>query len=311
MNVLVTGATGHIGRAVVSVLARRGHKVAAVVRDRAKAEAILAGIPNVTLIESALEELTAHAIKEEVGDVAGCIHLAWSGVATASQQNASSEFINARVGMKLLDVLAKLDCKTFVGIGSQAEYGLHEGAIDENAREAPITPYGIEKLDFKRKAEAECLRHGFRYVWLRVFSTYGVGDVPSHLLPMVITKFLDCHSPELTECRQVWDFLNVKDCALAIALALEMDHVHGVYNVGSGKPVILRDVIELIREELGPGTVSAIYGAIEYRRNQVMHLQAEIGKISRATGWDPAIDVENGMREYVGIMRMNRGNANA
>jgi nucleoside-diphosphate-sugar epimerase len=113
----------------------------------------------------------------------------------------------------------------------------------------------------------------------------------------VIREFLHGRAPQVTRCEQRWDYLFVTDAARAIA-EVGGQCSPGVYNLGSGEAPVLRDVLELIRQECG-ATVSPAYGAVPYRDDQVLHLQADISKLSTSTGWTPSVSLADGIRATV------------
>jgi nucleoside-diphosphate-sugar epimerase len=71
-----------------------------------------------------------------------------------------------------------------------------------------------------------------------------------------------------------------------------------VFNLGSGTATPLKKIIEIIRGELGC-SIAPNYGAVPYRPDQVMHLQADIAKLRAATGWTPEVSLEDGLRQTV------------
>jgi len=89
----------------------------------------------------------------------------------------------------------------------------------------------------------------------------------------------------------------VADAALAI-VSVANGNVSGVFNLGSGLARPLKQIIEAVRAELRTPVVPA-YGAIPYRPDQVMHLQADIAKLHAATGWLPQVGLEEGIRQTV------------
>ncbi len=137
--------------------------------------------------------------------------------------------------------------------------------------------------------------------WLRVFSTYGPGDHPHWFIPQVISEFLHNRAPKVTLCEQRWDYLFVEDAARAIVQVSEKK-TGGIFNLGSGQAPPLRDTLELIRKECGTKAVPS-YGAVPYRDDQVFHLQADVRKLSAATGWYPRVSLAEGLRATIAYER--------
>jgi nucleoside-diphosphate-sugar epimerase len=144
-----------------------------------------------------------------------------------------------------------------------------------------------------------------RYVWLRIFSTYGPRDHLRWLIPYVTMTLLRGERPSLTEGRQQWDYIHVADIATAVAAVVDDVDAEGVYNVGSGRVVTVRRVVERIRDLIDP-SLSIGFGELLYRPDQVMHLEADISRLQRATGWTPRIDLDEGLALTVDWYRANR-----
>ena len=90
-------------------------------------------------------------------------------------------------------------------------------------------------------------------------------------------------------------YLYVEDAANAIALAVTDQEVCGVYNLGTGKAYEVRHVVKEIAALIDPSIVLD-FGALPYRPDQVMHLQASILRLQKATGWKAKIDLSEGLR---------------
>jgi nucleoside-diphosphate-sugar epimerase len=135
-------------------------------------------------------------------------------------------------------------------------------------------------------------------VWLRLFSTYGPADNPGWLIPMLATEMLAGRRPQLTLGTQRWDWLHVDDVARSIVAAAEAKEMDGVFNLGSGTAVSVRSVAERIRDLAAPD-MELVFGEVPFRPDQVMHMQADIERLVAATGWRPAIAIEDGLAGVV------------
>ena len=102
----------------------------------------------------------------------------------------------------------------------------------------------------------------------------------------------------LTKCAQRWEFTHVRDAARGFISLLETPTAHGVFNVAAGRAVCLRNVVMTLRE-LMAADVSPVFGALAYRPDQVMHLEAKIDRIREATGWSPQTSLADGLAETV------------
>ncbi|MBX9749591.1 MAG: GDP-mannose 4,6-dehydratase, partial [Roseococcus sp.] len=100
--------------------------------------------------------------------------------------------------------------------------------------------------------------------------------------------------PKTTLGTQSWDWLHVEDVARGILAVATHGTASGVFNLGSGRAVRVRDVVERIRDLAAPG-MELVFGEIPFRPDQVMHMQADISRLGGATGWAPRIAIEEGL----------------
>ncbi|WP_293911904.1 NAD-dependent epimerase/dehydratase family protein, partial [Deinococcus sp.] len=139
---------------------------------------------------------------------------------------------------------------------------------------------------------------GMRFVWIRLLATYGPMDDPRHLLPSVVSQLLEGKCPALTPGEQLWDYLYVDDAVEAIARLGTDTRAAGIFNLGSGEAFSVRSVAELIRDKIDPALPLG-FGEIPYRPDQVMHLQADITKLTDATGWRPQVSLAEGLSRTI------------
>jgi UDP-glucose 4-epimerase len=229
------------------------------------------------------------------------IHCAWRGVA-GNQRNEDFQLTeNVSLTLRSVDFAAAVGCAQWIGMGSQAEYGNQNRCLDEDAPLRPTTKYGEAKKAAGIEALERCSSVGMIGAWVRVFSTYGPDDSPEWFIPYVVQEFLAGRAPKLTRCEQLWDYLYVDDASQAL-VALADASAGGVFNLGSGRARPLRTFVEAARTEVGTDVMPQ-YGAIPYRPDQVMHLEADISRLVAATGWQPRVDIQEGMRATVAFER--------
>jgi nucleoside-diphosphate-sugar epimerase len=195
--------------------------------------------------------------------------------------------------------------RTWVGLGSHAEYGPLNAKIDEESPTRPATLYGVTKLCAGLLSQHLCRRFNMRFVWLRLFSSYGPMDDPGWLIPYLILTLLRGERPALTAGTQRWDYLYVTDVAEAIYLALVTPAAHGIFNLGSGEAPPLKEIVQEIRDLIDPGRPLG-FGEIPYRPDQVMHLEADSQRLQDAVGWRPKISLKEGLTRTVEWYREHR-----
>ena len=296
LHVAITGATGFIGAAIVADLLACGRRVTVLLRPESDLTRLLAMRGFETLAYSnLLDDAVVRDLRERKPDV--FIHCGWRGVGGADRNEMFQITENVPTTVSAVELAAAAGCRQWIGLGSQAEYGNQNCRISETDALHPSTRYGRAKLAAGRAALSLCEAHRIAGAWLRVFSTYGPGDAPHWLIPYVIQEFLGGRPPRLTACEQRWDYLYVADAAQAV-VSVANGVASGVFNLGSGSARPLIDFIEAIRREVG-SPVEPIYGAVPYRADQVMHLEADTSRLTAATGWRARTSIAEGIRGTV------------
>jgi UDP-glucose 4-epimerase len=302
VRVLLTGATGFVGSHVLARLLRDGeHRVALVLRPASARWRIAELVDRVHVIEGDLGH--AAALAEPVGRFGpeAVVHLAWGHVADRDQ-SPLLQVDNVRDTIELVRMVRAAGARHFLGVGSQAEYGPCPACIDEGQPTCPATPYGTAKLCAGLLAEQMCLCLGVRFAWLRLFSVYGPMDLPTTMISRVGGALLRGERPVTTRGEQLWDYLYVADAAEAIHGVLREPSASGVFNLGSGRVQTIRSVIERLRDLIRPGAEVG-FGELAYCPGQLMHLEANVERLRRSTGWDATTDLDAGLAHTVAWLR--------
>ena len=294
MRCLVTGASGHLGSHLVRRLLRDGHAVTGLVRQESDLWRLQDVRSQLQLIYGDLATLDSlgGATPEVV------FHLAWFGVTSPDRDDPRQIDWNLRGTIQLLRLAQAAGCQCWVGLGSQAEYGLASGILHEDLPTQPVTLYGAAKLSAGLLTRQLCRLAGTRYIWLRLLATYGPQDDAQHLIPKVIQQLLDRQQPALTAGEQRWDYLFIEDAAEALCRVAFTPQVDGIFNLGSGEAHQVRKIVERIRDQIDP-RLPLNLGALPYRPDQVMHLQTQIDRLRTATGWQPRTALADGLTKTV------------
>ena len=305
MRCLVTGASGHVGAFLTKCLLARGSEVAVLVRPQSDLWRIADVLGQITVLHGVLGDLTAANGKLEAWGPDTVFHLAWSGVTGAYRNDPAQITRNVAGSLELFDAARKAGMNTWVGFGSQAEYGSVDDLLTEDMTPRPATAYGVAKHCLAVMIEKLCAMTETRFLWLRLLAAYGPMDDPRHLLPTVIEQLIDGVRPALTPGEQLWDYLYIDDAIEAVCRLAQQTSATGVFNLGSGKAQSVRSIVEQIRNLIDPALPLG-FGDVPYRSDQVMHLQADITKIKAATGWTPQISLLEGLQRTIDWHRKQR-----
>lgn len=306
-RILVTGANGFVGRNTLDPLRARGFEVHGV-----KAPGDVLGVRGV--VEHGVDLLDPHEVRRLVNEVAPShlLHLAWyteHGKYWEAPENldwVAASLIMARA-------FHEHGGSRMVMVGSCAEYDWAaphlegEDPCETSACLEGVTPckpanlYGVSKHTLHTLISAFNARAGISGAWARIFFLYGPAEDPSRLVASVIRSLLSGEPAECTHGEQVRDFLHVTDAGSALA-ALVDSGVEGPVNVASGKAVPLRDLLHVLGEQLGRADLIR-YGARPAPPDDPAILAADTRRLNDEVGWEPAIDLETGLKATIAWWR--------
>jgi nucleoside-diphosphate-sugar epimerase len=242
-KILVTGATGFIGRYVVERLLSGGHRVIATSahEDRARRFDWFDRVHYIPFeLASYQPEVDYYRFFDEPDAL---IHLAWEGL--PNYKAAFHIDINLPRHSAFLANLVRNGLRDLTVTGTCLEYGMQEGCLREDAPSMPGTPYANAKDDLRRSLEPFEVQYGVTVKWLRLFYMYGPGQSPNSLLSQ-LDKALDAGELvfNMSGGEQVRDYLPVEkmaDCIVDISL---QNVLTGIFNACSGQPVTVRRLVE-------------------------------------------------------------------
>jgi nucleoside-diphosphate-sugar epimerase len=290
-RILVTGASGFIGREVAALLVAQGHEVHGVARHPATD---IAGVR--WHAEDLLAPEAAGALAWRIG-AQELVHLAWY----ADPAHYRESVVNlawVEASLRLLRAFAAAGGRRAVLAGSVFEYDWAGGVCHETATPAgPTTLYGTCKHALASMAAAAAPGLGISCAWARVFWLYGPHEPAGRLVSSAITNLLDGRSVALSSGRQRRDFLHVSDVARALAAILASE-VQGTVNVGSGTAVPVGDIARRIGELLGREDLIGI-GERPQAGQEPPLVVADVGRLSGEVGFSPALDLDAGLRQTI------------
>ncbi len=297
-RLLITGAGGFVGAAVVRAALAAGHKPIALVRTASAPR--LSGLSiarhSVDLSDTDRVAALLDTLHPDV-----VIHSAWEGVG-GPLRAGDVQYENIRTSCALADAAIAAGARKVVGIGSQAEYGRYDRRITEDDLPNPTMIYGAAKLAASHLVRQRCRYAGVGFSWMRLFSVYGPGDNPNWLIPSVTAQIAAGQAPRTTAGTQKWDYLHIDDVASGILAVATNDSASGTFNLSSGRPVAVRAIIERIRDLANPG-LALRFGDIPFRPDQIMHLEGDNSRLVDATGWHPTIAIEDGLAAMIAAAR--------
>jgi nucleoside-diphosphate-sugar epimerase len=289
MRVLLTGASGFLGRHVLDALRRRNIETIIVGRHRpdgAREE----------FIEANLLALSDHAQLIARTRPTHLLHLAWyaeHGKFWASKLNL--RWVDATV--RLVDAFCEAGGRRVVAAGSCTEYDWsHEVCREDETPLNPATLYGTAKDATRRLIGAVCAQHEVSCAWGRIFFLYGSGENRARLVPALIDALRGKREPIAVDARARRDYLHVSDVAEGFVTLLGASD-SGAYNIGAGRAVALLDIAREIARLLNTDPEPLLRLAAE-RPGEPVSFCGDNSKLRRM-GWQPALGLRQGLAQTI------------
>ena len=299
-RVVMTGGSGPVGLALIRKLLNEGVDILLLQRKNSLKRIYLPKDKSLTVEYCTLDELSSFMPNHNNYDV--FFHLGWTGTGKEQRDNFEEQYKNVKYACDAVDLAYRCGCHSFIGIGSQAEYGRKNMPLSGDMLCTPETAYGIMKLCACHATRVACQKYGIRYAWCRILSGYGLYDNLNSLLISAILNSMEGKRLEFSKGEQIWDFTYLDDIANALYLIGKRGKDGGVYPIGSGKARPLKEYLCILCEQLGKLDKMEL-GKIPYSDTQIMHLEADISKLQADTGWKPEVDFEDGIVRVINFYK--------
>jgi nucleoside-diphosphate-sugar epimerase len=246
MKVLVTGATGFLGRHSLRILVDHGYEVHGVTSKQPPEKQSLnltwhrADLMDPAAVERLAAEVTATHL----------LHFAWYAVPGKYWTSPENRrWVHA--SMELLRAFERHGGRRLVMAGSCAEYDWNHGVCSEFSTPlAPRTVYGECKHSLQGMVSTFSREAGMSSAWGRIFFLFGPHEHPDRLVSSVILSLMRGEIAKCSTGEQERDFLHVVRAASAFVTLLESD-VEGPVNIASGRGIAVRDLVTKIAERVG------------------------------------------------------------
>ncbi len=241
MNILLTGATGFIGRHLTPLLLNSGHCVTVIVRDIDRVKPFTWSQKS-RIIVADLHKIEQHWVNQ-IEQQDALIHLAWSGLPNYQalfhfEQNLPADY-------QFLKTMVEANIKHLLVTGTCFEYGMQSGMLAENLPTLPNNPYALAKDSLRKFLQTLQKHNPFVLQWARLFYMYGEGQNPASLMAQVNASIQSNTSVfNMSGGEQLRDYLPVEIVAEYLLRLIECRHFDGIINICSGQPISVKTLVE-------------------------------------------------------------------
>ena len=303
----MTGAGGFIGSHLAETLARAGAHVRAFVRYTSRGDNgwLELGDPE---LRDAIEVFRGDLVNPEA--VAGALdgrevvfHLG-ALIPIPYSYRHPREFVTANVvgTLNVLEAARLGGSPRIVHTSTSEVYGTAQTVpIDEGHPLHPQSPYAASKVGADQLALSFHRSFGLPVVVARPFNTYGSRQSARAVIPTIVTQALTREVVELGAIEPTRDFLFVDDTVGGIMRCGEVGGVEGeVVNLGSGTEVSIGELAERVLRLVGRELpISLDQQRLRPAESEVERLVAATAKAERLLGWQPSVDLDEGLRRTV------------
>jgi nucleoside-diphosphate-sugar epimerase len=299
-RVLVTGASGFIGRHTLPLLVALGYSVHAVSRGPVSELRHVAEWHTADLIAPGAARTLVQALRPS-----HLLHLAWT-TRPGTFWNAPENLDWVAASLDLYRGFVAAGGRRMVVVGTCAEYDWSFSLLDEQTTPCKAgTVYGASKDALHRVLRHAAAQDGVSLAWGRVFWVYGPHEAELRLTPSVVLPLLRGEPALCGEGVAERDFMHVQDLAEALVMVLDSGVV-GPVNLASGHCLALRDFIGMLADQIGRPDLIRL-GARAQGRDEPPRLAASTKILSEHVGFRAKYDLTDGLADTVAWWRARQG----
>lgn len=291
-KILITGGTGFIGHHLSKRCIKLGWSVTSLSSNSPKPNKKIQGVKYIKV--DIRDKKKLFKIKKDFDYI---VNLAGYVDHSNKKKTLESHYIGCK---NLASLFLNKKIKKFVQVGSSIEYGKSRSPQIENKKNSQSTfsVYGKAKLLSTKYLMAIYKKEKFPATVIRLYLVYGPKQDINRVIPITIKNALLDKKFNCSTGLQFRDFIYIDDVINAILKTLKNIKTNGeIINIGSNKPVRIKDLIIRICSLVGSG--KPIFGKIKLRKDEIKSLYPNINKAHKILRWRPKISLNTGLKRTI------------
>lgn len=292
-KVILTGATGFVGNAVLRELIKNNIYVIAISRSDSPKN-----IPDsdlVRYISCDLSEMNSLVNKISDKDIDTFYHFAWNGSAGPARADTNLQLKNAQWTIDSLNVAKELGCNRFVAAGSIMEHETIAAAYTQGNKPGLGYIYGSGKLVAHTMAVSVAASIGIDLIWAEITNAYGIGELSARMVNTTLRKIIHGENPQFTAGTQNYDFVYIDDVARAFYLIGKNGKPFNDYLIGSSTARPLKEFLLEMKNSVAPN-LDFIFGDVPFTGVDLPLEKYDCRKTEEDTGFKASISFAEGTR---------------
>jgi dTDP-glucose 4,6-dehydratase len=302
---LIIGGTGFIGSNLVTELHNLGCTPLVLTRDKSRHQLSDNPKEKDSLIELDITDFSA--TNNFIADYRPTLVI--NSAATLGLEDSNGKIlyeINFEAIKNLLETSLRTNVERIILFGSADEYGYQPTPQSESFSLKPNSPYAVSKARLSNLSVEMFKNFNLPVVLLRPFTVYGMAQPKGMFLSDAIRSALDNKTFEMSEGKQLRDYIFISDFVRAVISAIQTPGIEGeTFNVGSGKAYPLREIAEKVWEMSEADASLLKIGARKAASSELHNTCADITKAKKILNWKPVVSLEDGLKQTIESIKEN------